>query len=363
MNDYRRSRDGNNGNRIRNSYCCYSMEENDMQMPPQMPIPSQSNMGNQLPPNRNQPAQPREGEAGLPTPSIPPNRNQPAQPGEGGVGLPTPMLPPNMNQPAQPGEGGAGLPTPSLPPSVGVPEIPLPPIIGQPEMPTPIPLPSQPSNNQRFARVRALNAVANFGELALTVGDVVISSSFAYGTSTQYFNVPDGFRVVTVTNASFPRRIIFRQVIPFVANTRVTLALINTSNGIGIQVVPDMRCVTMAAQLSCLRMVNLSFNSNALDLALEDGRIIFSDVRFREVTPFKRARPSKYDFVVINSPNRPVPIVSDIVLINDLTNRINGNWRPLLRFSIDMKANTMYTVYIIGNDGYVPRLQPYILES
>ena len=59
----------------------------------------------------NQPAQPGEGPAGLPTPSLP--DSSPAQPGEGPAGLPTPSLP--NNSPAQPGEGPAGLPTPSLP--------------------------------------------------------------------------------------------------------------------------------------------------------------------------------------------------------------------------------------------------------
>ena len=47
--------------------------------------------------------------------------NQPAQPGEGPAALPTPTLPEN-NTPAQPGEGPSGLPTPSLP---GTPSIPV----------------------------------------------------------------------------------------------------------------------------------------------------------------------------------------------------------------------------------------------
>lgn len=238
-------------------------------------------------------------------------------------------------------------------------EIPASPVID----PLSIPTPSLPSNQKGFSRVRALNGVANYGELALSVGDVVIGSSIPYGTSTQYSNVPDGFRVVTISTARFPRRMIFRQVIPFIANIGVTLAMVNTSNGIGIQVVQDIRCMNMSRQLACLRMVNLSYNSKPMDLALEDGRVIFSDVHFREITPFKRARPSRYNFVLLNSPNRPIPIVSDIVLINDLTYRFNGNWNALLQFSINMKVNTMYTVYIIGNDGYIPGLQSYILEN
>lgn len=266
-----------------------------------------------------------------------------------------------LSQPATPGIGPEGLPTPSLPnQSPQTPEIPRPPIQGMP----PLPEQSQPPNvgNSR-ARVRVLNGAANYGELTVTVGGETVASDLPFGTSTQYKNVKEGFQVVTVLATSYPRRIIYQEVIPFVATISVTLALVNTVNGVGIQTVIDLPCMSSTRRLACLRMINLSYNSGPLDLVLEDGRVVFSDVRFKEVTNYKRANEGKYNFKVINSPNRPMPIVSDISLINDLTYQIGGRWDALLEFSIDMKANTMYTIYILGNDGYLPALQPYILEN
>lgn len=269
-----------------------------------------------------------------------------------------PDYPVENEKPASPGAGPLGLPTPSLPSEPdGEIQIPLPPMIGNPE------LPEVPEQGMGRANVRVLNGAANYGELAVMVGEDTVADSLPFGTSTQYKKVPDGFRIVTVLAARYPKRVLYRQIVPFVAGMSFTIALVNTVNGIGIQVITDIPCRTMTRKMACLRMVNLSYNSGALDLLLDDGRVVFSDVHFKEVTQYKRANVGRYDFKVINSPNRPMPIVMDIAIINDLTYRMNGKWNSLLEFSIDMKENTMYTLYIIGNDGYLPSLQPYILEN
>ena len=262
-----------------------------------------------------------------------------------------------------PGEGPMGFPTPSLPSDNnnenigGTPQIPLPPIVGQPEMP------EDQGTEGGVAGVRILNAAANYGSVSVTIGEDMLTSGLPFGSSTRYRRVREGFRVVTVSSSTYPRHIIYRQVLPFVAGIRVTLALVNSANGLGIQMITDLPCFGGGRNLACLRMVNLSYNSGPLELVLEDGRVVFSDVRFKEVTSYKRANEGKYNFKVVNSPNRPMPIVSDISTINDLTYQLGGTWNALLEFSIDMKANTLYTVYILGNDGYVPSLQPYILEN
>lgn len=269
-----------------------------------------------------------------------------------------PDYPVEEDKPASPGEGPIELPTPSLPNnSNGNIQIPLPPTVGNPE------LPDAPEQGMGRANVRVLNGAANYGELSVMVGEDVVAESLPFGTSTQYKKIPDGFRIVTVLAARYPKRVLSRQVVPFVAGMSFTIALINTVNGIGIQVITDIPCRVMTKKMACLRMVNLSYNSGALDLLLDDGRVVFSDVRFKEVTQYKRANVGKYNFKVVNSPNRPMPIVMDIAIINDLTYQMNEKWSSLLEFSIDMKENIMYTLYIIGNDGYLPSLQPYILEN
>ena len=337
------------------------LKDNDQVSPAVPRMGPRGLMTPSLPNNYQAPtATPGAGPEELPTPSIPSDQENPiAMPGAGPEGLPTPSLPSDQENPiAMPGAGPEGLPTPSLPgDQSGIPEIPLPPIIGQPDHM------GRPEQGMRRANVRILNGAANYGALTVTIGTQTVAEDLPFGTSTQYKKVEEGFRVVTILASSYPRRLIYRQVIPFVSGISITLALINTVNGIGIQVITDIPCIEGQRKLACLRMVNLSYNSRPLDLVLDDGRVVFSDVRFREVTQYKRANPGTYNFKVINSPNRPMPIVSDIALINDLTYQISGRWEALLEFSIDMKANVLYTVYILGNDGYLPALQPYILEN
>ena len=265
---------------------------------------------------------------------------------------------PELYEPAVPGTGPEGLPTPSIPSqNPTIPDISLPPINGGPQQP------QQPNNGTGTTKVRVLNGAANYGGLMVVIGDETITTDLPFGSATQYKEIQSGFQVVTVLATNYPRRIIYRQVLPFVANIPMTLALVNSVNGIDIQSIIDIPCINSSRKLACLRMINLSYNSGPLDLVLEDGRVVFSDVHFKEVTQYKRANEGEYHFKVVNSPNRPMPIASDLTLINDLTYQIGGRWEALLDFSIDMEANIMYTIYIIGNDGYLPGLQPYILEN
>ena len=265
----------------------------------------------------------------------------------------------NGNDAATKGTGPMGLPTPSLPSNDegGVPQIPLPPMVGQPG------IPDDEIQGSGTANVRVLNGAANYGEVAISIGSKSLSESLPFATATSYIPIEEGFRTVTVSSATYPKYIIYRQMIPFVAGVSMTLALVNSANGIGIQTMIDLPCRGGARNLSCLRMANLSYNSGPLDLMLADGRVVFSEVRFKEVTQYKRAMAGNYSFVVVNSPNRPMPIVSELMLTNERANQNRRIQNGLLEFSIDMRANTLYTIYILGNDGYLPQLQAYVLEN
>lgn len=293
-----------------------------------------------------------------PTPPIAPDNGFPVYPGNN---TPTPPIAPDNGFPVYPGDN---IPVPPIAPDNGFPvypgdNIPTPPIApgnGIPAAPGPI----IPGNG--VSQVRVLNA-ANSGPVSVVIGTKVVAGSLEYGTTTGYSTITDGFKTVTVTSINNPRRIIYRQVLPFVSGTRITLAIINTVKGVDIVEVSDVGCVNRNRSLGCFRVVNLSNNSGPIDVVLNDGRIVFSDVRFKEVTNFKRARPGRYAFDILSTPNRPVPIIINVDVINDIPSYNPGNSRPLLSFSVDIRQNIMYTAYIIGNDGYIPALQVLILEN
>lgn len=74
------------------------------------------------------------------------------------------------------------------------------------------------------------------------------------------------------------------------------MAIIPSAGGIDLMQISDTPCNNRPYGYSCFRVANLAYYSNPLDVILYDGRVVYSDVRFKEVTSFKRIRPGEYDF-------------------------------------------------------------------
>ena len=104
----------------------------------------------------------------------------------------------------------------------------------------------------------------------------------------------------------------------------------------------------MSRELGCLRVANMSYENSAFDVLLYGGETVFRDVRFKEVTPMKQARPGEYDFYITNAAR--IGVIREIPII------VIGNFRPgnmasepLLSFGVDIEEGGRYTCYIIGN--------------
>ena len=110
-------------------------------------------------------------------------------------------------------------------------------------------------------------------------------------------------------------------------------------------------------------MCNLAYYSNPLDVILYDGRVVYTDVRFKEVTSFKRIRPGEYDFYLAETNLRPTPRMEDIETIGSDTNTMLMRSEPLLSFYVNVRANAMYTVYILGRGYSSEELQTIIVED
>lgn len=283
--------------------------------------------------------------AAMDTPSLPiaPEGGLPVDPGTGngnGSNIPsTPIAPPG-GLPVEPGPG------PSLPNRPGLPGIiiPIPPTTG-------------------YAEVRFLHAAINAVPVSISIGSRNLATNLRYAESTNYSRVADGFRTVTVMSARSPRSVLLRKNIPFRAGERMTLAIINTATGIDLLTVPDNMCASRPQGFACFRMVNLSFNSVPLDLILYDGRVVFADVRFKEITTYRRARPGEYGFYVAVTPATPYTMLSsnvDIETMEDLPQTVADNYipgygdlEPIVSFTESFRAGVNYTAYVIGVGGNV----------
>lgn len=296
----------------------------------------------------------------MPQPPLP-------DPGEGGPVYPGPedFLPdagqlPDIPLP-DPGEGG-----PVKPDSGQIPVIPLPdPGEGGPVSPDPgqipvIPLPDPGEGGpvdpgQARVRVRFLNAVTDGTPLRITLGNRLMATYLVPGHITGYFNVAPGFRPLVFSNANALWAPLYRSKLPFNPGEIITLAAVRSGGGMDLVRVDDSpTCEGRWAERGCIRLVNLAYNSPGLDLLLTDGRVVFTDVRFKEATTYRRARPGQYDMYVAQTPYSLPEGYDDIETVEELPLWGDdctscGMAEPLASFYLDAKAGVRSTIYLMGN--------------
>ena len=272
-----------------------------------------------------------------------------------------PAWPGDIQEPAWPGEGQE--PVIPLPPFVEPPEnepvAPLPPYVEPPHEPVaplpPVVVPPQQPVFPGYCTVRFLHAAFGYEPVRITVGPRTASNNLAYAGMTGYGRVPDGFYTVTITTAATPRALLFQSTVPFRAGDIVTLALTRTASGLDLARISDAPCMNRPRNRACIRAINLCYGSPALDVVLNDGRVVFSDIGYKSITPFRLARPQEYAMYIAQTPYVLPSAFQDIETLEDLPIVVAnyylpgyGDVSPLSTFYVDAKAGGMYSVYILG---------------
>lgn len=239
-----------------------------------------------------------------------------------------------------------------LPPEEGVPVFPAPPMGGPGVPPTPSG-PVYPVSG--YCTVRFLNAAADFAPMRALIGGQVVANHLRYGETGFYWRVKDGFRTVTITSASSHRLILYRQSVPFGVNEIITLAIVQGSSGPELVRISDIPCRSRPQDQACIRTVNLVYNSPALDVILNDGRVVFSDVRYREATAYTQAHTGGYGFYAARTPGQISPACSDVqtpeappVIPAGCFLPDFDEITPLTAFSAEAGAGSMNTICLMG---------------
>lgn len=135
--------------------------------------------------------------------------------------------------------------------------------------------------------------------------------------------------------------------IPFDAGSVSTLAVILRAGGLDLLQISD-RCCPPTGRYSNLRVSNLAYYSNPLDVLLADGRVIYTDVRFKETTSYKRIRPGTYEFFFAETNLAPIPSHADI---ETLDSAFLGSTPPANVVASDYVAvsgRTNYTIFLLS---------------
>ena len=222
---------------------------------------------------------------------------------------------------------------------------PIPPIVTQPGQPV-----------MRCCRVRFFHAAVQAGSLNVNVGSQRVASNLAFGNFSTYYCFAEGFRTVSLINAGSGRTLLLRKTVPMSYGEQLTFVIVNNASTGALELVRvnDTACSGQMGGFGCLRMANFLLGDTDLDLLTADGRVLFSDVRYKETTLSRRLRPGSYSFLVANTPVRIEPRIQDVEMDQGEW-RISQRYLPgygemdlLLSFGMQARRGVLSTAYIIG---------------
>ena len=220
--------------------------------------------------------------------------------------------------------------------------------------------PIQPLPTVTYAAVRFLNAAYGYPAFRVFVGNRRAASLLNFASLSAYVRLAAGYQTVTVTGTD--GYVYIQKTIPFEAGGRFTVAIINRPGGLDLLRITDNCCFT-SSQAAHFRVGNLARNSGALDVLLPDGRAVYSDVRFKEITSFKRIAPGAYEFLFAETNQLPAPAYADIETLDSAF--IGANPLPDTAASVYLQVTRgrAYTVYLLQNGQSYNAVSPLVVED
>lgn len=317
-------------------------------------------------PGEGGPVYPGDNDAGA-TPVIPlpnPGEGGPVYPGDNDDGA-TPVIPlPN------PGEGGPVYPGNDS--TTVTPVIPLP----NPGEGGPV----YPGNNNNWntgwntgtnllptiigtilsgsARVRFLNAAYNYPAFRVVVGGTQFVNLLNYASASGYGNVRAGYRTVSIVGTD--GYVYIQKTMPFQSNSLSTIAIINSASGLDLLQITDS-CCPPGNGYSSFRVGNLASNSGPMDVLMSDGRVVYSDLRFKEVGAFKRIMPGTYQFFYADTNMTQMPTYLDIETLDSAWLGVYPPYETFGSLYLNVTSNAIYSVYLLQSGTRRNQIQNLIL--
>lgn len=208
------------------------------------------------------------------------------------------------------------------------------------------------------SKVRFLNAGYNYPSFRIFVGNRQFVNLLNYASASTYEQVNPGYQTVTVTGSN--GYVYIQKAMPFQANAVTTIAIINTASGLDLLQISDS-CCPPTNGFSNLRIGNLAYNSGPLDVILSDGRVVWTDVQYKEVTAFKRIMPGTYQFFYADTNLMPMPTGMDIETQDSAWLGVYPSQETFGSMYLDVANNAIYTVYLLQSGTGRNNIQNLIL--
>lgn len=194
-----------------------------------------------------------------------------------------------------------------------------------------------------FGRVRILNASTGYQPFYVYIGNWMVASGLANGDITSYVQAASGTQTITVSGAN--GYVYIQKPVQVRASSSMTIAIINTANGLDIMEISDISC-NAPSGTSCLRACNLSQNLGPFDVSIgnqNSSYMAFTNVRYREVTPYTSFYPGWYQLYIARTGAYPSTYVATA--------------------AANMSANNSYTLYMFNAPNATDGLRTMVVSN
>lgn len=169
----------------------------------------------------------------------------------------------------------------------------------------------------------------------------LIARNVMYGEMTSFARLSPGALNIRVLPAGEMSGTLINSRVTLSSNGIYTIAVTGELPNIGIRIIPEAKTMALGGNAN-IRVVNLSPDGPPLDVSLDDGRILQSNVRFNDITNFISAAPGTYTIRV----------------------RAAGTGRVVLTIpNVSLVSGGNYTVLITGLSGQRPGLSGVVLQN
>ena len=194
-----------------------------------------------------------------------------------------------------------------------------------------------------FGRVRILNASTGYQPFYVYIGNWMVASGLANGDITSYVQAASGTQTITVSGAN--GYVYIQKPVQVRASASMTIAIINTASGLDIMEISDISC-NAPSGTSCLRACNLSQNLGPFDVSIgnqNSSYMAFTNVRYREVTPYTSFYPGWYQLYIARTGAYPSTYVATA--------------------AANMSANNSYTLYMFNAPNATDGLRTMVVSN
>ncbi len=210
----------------------------------------------------------------------------------------------------------------------------------------------------RMARVRFLNAAYNYRPFRIFISNTQVVNLLNYASASSYLQANAGYQTVTVSGTD--GYIYIQKTMPFQVNTVSTIAIINTASGLDLLQITDTCCAPTNGY-SSFRIGNLAYNSGPMDVLMSDGRVVYSDLRYKEIGAFKRIMPGVYQFFYADTNLMPMPSYMDIETLDSAWLGVYPPHETFGSLYLDITSNAIYSVYLLQSGTGRNQIQNLIL--